>query len=109
MLEHLTVAEPWFSHIQSSKKKIEGRLYRGRYKKLSLGNIVVGNSDGSIVITRKIISLKRYHSFKELLENEGLENTLPGINTIKDGVKVYRHFYSADDELEHGVLAIELE
>ena len=44
-----------------------------------------------------------------MLESEGLNRVLPGIQSIEDGVNVYRQFYSTELEEENGILAIHLQ
>ena len=39
---------------------------------------------------------------------EGLKRTLPGFNSINDGVNIYYSFYSKEQENMYGVLAIEI-
>ena len=38
----------------------------------------------------------------------GLGNVLPTVDKVADGEAVYRGFYSAADEAEHGVLCVQL-
>lgn len=44
-----------------------------------------------------------------MLEIKGLNNVLPNIGQLDDGVQVYRKFYKKEVEDQHGVLAITLE
>lgn len=57
-----------------------------------------------------VAGTRLYKSFREYLSRETLSKCLPafGITTIRDGVKVYRKFYTSCDEKQHGVLAIRL-
>ena len=59
----------------------------------------------------KIVRITKYDSFYKYLIFEGLKNTLPSndINSIESGLNIYYKFYSPEKEIEHGVLAIELE
>jgi ASC-1-like (ASCH) protein len=41
-----------------------------------------------------------------MIVNCKLQNVLPGIETIDEGVKIYRNFYSESDEKKYGVVAI---
>jgi len=44
-----------------------------------------------------------------MLKKEGIENVLPGVKNIEEGVQIYRQFYSEEREKKYGVVAIEVE
>ena len=103
----ITVASPWFELIRDGKKIVEGRLNRSKFASFHTGTTLVINSSGSdekvvAVVTR----VCKYPTFKAYLSQEGLARTLPGVQSIKEGVAVYRQFYDKAKEKEHGVLAI---
>ena len=104
----LHVQDPWYSLIVNSVKTVEGRLHKGKFGNINIGDIlnVTNNVD---MIQLKVIRVTKYSSFKEYLNKEGLDKTLPGINTIEIGCNVYYQFYTKDDEEKFGVLAIEIE
>jgi ASC-1-like (ASCH) protein len=101
----ISVSNPWYSYIEKGKKKIEGRLNKGKFALLKKGEIIKF-TNGNLFITVKIIKIRKYSSFEEYLSQEGLRNTLPGIKTIKEGVNEYYKFYNMDDEKKYGILAI---
>ncbi|KAD6453015.1 hypothetical protein E3N88_07720 [Mikania micrantha] len=47
-----------------------------------------------------------YASFSDMLAAEGLAKVVPGVETIKEGIQIYRKFYSEEREKSNGVLAI---
>jgi ASC-1-like (ASCH) protein len=104
-----TCQEPWWSLIKSGRKKIEGRLNRGNVKEMQDGDTLVliepktkGRLSGTIT------AIKVYPTFAKYLETEGVENCLPGIGTIGEGVTIYRQWSTAEEEKEFGVAAIHL-
>lgn len=105
------VSEPWFTLISLGLKTVEGRKNKGIFKEMKSGDIIEWeNSDfGHRSIQTKVVGKAVYKSFKEYLENEGLENCLPGITNIENGLAVYYRYYSKKDEAEYGVVAIRLE
>jgi ASC-1-like (ASCH) protein len=103
-----SVNEPWFSFIKKGKKKIEGRLNKGKFKELKVNDIIKFKHGFDSVIV-KITKINKYKSFKEYLVKEQLKTTLPKIKTIDAGVSVYRKFYSEEDEIKFGILAIHIE
>ena len=96
----------WFTHKQG-RKTIEGRLNKGQFAQLKVGQIVMWENAGQKVKT-KLVRIEKYNTFSDMLVNEGLRHAVPGKETLKDGVDVYRGFYSESKEAEFGVLAIEV-
>lgn len=101
------VLEPWFTYIKEGLKTVEGRLDKGDFSKMKKGDIItfVNNNQKVDVI---IIDIDKYDTFSEMLRNKTLKRTLPdpSIKRNENGVKVYRQFYSPEDEKKYGVLAI---
>lgn len=103
----INVQNPWFTLIKQGRKTIEGRLNKGQFSRLEVGQTVMWENAGQTVKT-KLVRIEKYQSFSDMLVNEGLRHVLPGKKTLKDGIDVYRGFYSEEKEAEHGVLAIEV-
>ncbi|KAK1286969.1 hypothetical protein QJS10_CPB19g00717 [Acorus calamus] len=66
---------------------------------------------GSVLLVDKCMLLevqhvKKYDSFFEMLEVENLNSVLPGVESIDEGVLIYRKFYTEEKEKANGVLAI---
>ena len=106
-MTEINVNKIWFDHIKTGDKTIEGRLNKGKFKTFKKDEIIYFKNDQN-KIKIKIINIIEYKDFKTYLEQEGLKRTLPGIDSIKNGVKVYRSFYPKEMEDEFGVLAIEI-
>ena len=97
----------WFEFIREGKKTIEGRLNKGKFKDMKIGDIISFVNDANKVKVQ-IINKTKYNTFKEYLVMEGLKNTLPNIKTIKDGLDVYYSYYTKNQEREHKIVAIEI-
>ena len=108
----INVQEPWFTLINNRLKVVEGRLNKGKFSKMKTGDIVSwcykNNNNAKETFKTKIIKISKYKSFEKMLKKETLKRTLPGVPTIKCGVRVYREFYDEKKEKEFGVLAITL-
>lgn len=105
----INVSPQWFSQIKNGKKKVEGRLHKGKFAALKKGHFLIITKDDQKhedTIVCIITNLVKYPSFQSYLVQEGLSNTLPGVKTIDDGIQIYRNFYSEEKEKENGVLAI---
>ncbi len=104
-----TVSEPWFSFIKMGTKKVEGRLNKGVFGDMKKGDTLeFVNYDFGFPrkITTKITSTKTYPTFRDYLTGEGIDITLPTVENIEDGVKVYQKFYKPKNEEEFGVVAL---
>jgi len=107
----LSVDEPWFSLISLGLKTIEGRLNKGLFKKMEIGDIVKWTNDkfGSRNVLTKIINKTEYKTFEEYLTDKTLENCISSIKEISNGLNVYFTYYTKEQESEFGVVAITLE
>ena len=107
--EHLS--EPWFTLISMGLKTVEGRRNKGKYKDMKVGDVIewVNEDFNKRSVMTRVTEKNSYPTFKEYLETEGLENCLPGISSITDGLSVYFKYYTPKDEEEFGVVAIKLE
>ena len=116
------MVEPWFSLLQQGYKTVEGRLARNpKYEQvLEEGSIIVFRHNPSHQLLDKstqanasfkarVTRVRKYTSFEQYLTREGLGVCLPGVASIKDGVAVYRQFYTKEDEEAFGVLAIHID
>ncbi len=111
MKYEISISEPWFTHIANGDKTIEGRLKKGVFQNLQEGDIVlwyIKEKKYTHNVLTQIIDIKEYKTFEDMLRKSTLKKTLPGIRTYKDGVAVYRQYYTKQKEKEHGILAIEL-
>ena len=106
-IHNITVSEPWFTYIQNGTKTVEGRLDKGKFQHVNIGDIVIWMNKNNTVKTQ-IIYKNKYDSFYNYLNSEGLKNCLPNISNIEDGVGVYRQYYDENSEKTYGVLALGL-
>jgi ASC-1-like (ASCH) protein len=58
-----------------------------------------------------VTAVLRYPSFHAYLTRETVPRCLPayGVSSVRDGVRVYRKYYTAAEERAHGVLALRLQ
>jgi ASC-1-like (ASCH) protein len=105
-----SVQEPWYTHIKKGQKTVEGRLNKSWVTSLNELDRVIWLKSGeeSEHFSTYVEKLASYSTFEEMLRTEGLENVLPGVETIEDGIQIYREFYSEDDEKKYGVIGIHM-
>jgi len=106
--EHLS--EPWFSLISLGLKTVEGRLNKGRFKDMEVGDIIEWHNEDfkERKFLTKIIGKNEYKTFEEYLVSEGLGACLPGIPSLEHGLSVYFKYFSKEKESEFGVVAIKI-
>ena len=105
------ISEPWFSLIMIRSKTIEGRLNQDDWVEMRESDRIDWVNEGfgfKREFRTAIISKKVYPSFETYLRSEGLHKTLPSIQKIEDGLKIYRLFYKPEEEIKSGVVALEL-
>ena len=91
--EHLSehLSEPWFSLISLGLKTVEGRINKGKFQQMQIGDIIEWNNEDFLErkILTKVIGKIEYKSFTEYLETEGLDKCLPGMPSLAHGLSVY--------------------
>ena len=102
---NMTIKMVWFKHIRNGAKTVEGRLNKGLFARLNVGDIITWVHKGKKCKTQ-VTFKHEYSTFREMLENETLKVVLPGIPNIDEGVKIYRQYYDKKREKKHGVVAI---
>ncbi|KAL4632248.1 hypothetical protein ACB092_04G036800 [Castanea dentata] len=87
---------------KDGKKTIEGRCAVGDYNRIGSGTLILFNK----CVVLEVQDVHPYASFSEMLGAESLAKVLPGVETIEEGVQIYRKFYTEEKEKTNGVLAI---
>ncbi len=106
------VQEPWFTLIALGLKTVEGRLNKGSFKDMKVGDTVLWTNQQQNFkreILTRISRITKYMGFEDYLQTETLPKCLPGILNIEQGLQVYYKYFSKEDESQYGVLAIEVE
>lgn len=105
------LSEPWFSLMAVGCKTVEGRLNSGDWSSMEDGTLIDWFND-DFGLQREfrtvILSKSIYKCFASYLYTEGLNKTLPTIENLEDGLKIYYSFYKQKEEEKHGIVALEL-
>lgn len=100
------LSEPWFSLIKLHIKTVEGRLNKGDFANMNIGDFIIfTNNELGFERKFKIVikNISYYDNFEIYLQNEILEKCLPGIDNIEEGLNVYYKYYKKNDELEYKI------
>ena len=106
------LSEPWFSLVKLNIKSVEGRLNKGDFANMKVGDCILftNNELGfERKFTTEIKKINCFDNFEEYLENETLERCLPGIDNMEDGLNVYYKYYSKEDEMKYKIKAFTFE
>lgn len=106
-------------HIIAGRKTIEGRLDRDKFSHYRVGDIInirrdIRNTQGELcdgetnAAQVEIIAIRNYPDFREMVKAEGYEHVIPDAVSYEEAAQEYDRYYSAEDQANHGVLAIEV-
>lgn len=102
-VHEITIHKVWEEEIAAGRKKVEGRLWRGRFRQILRGDKL---KLGSVETTVKVVVW--YPSFKAMLIGEGVEAVIPKAGSLEEAMDVYRQIYSEAEEKRYGVVAFRL-
>ena len=104
------VSEPWYTHIKEGRKTVEGRPKRNTFAEMQVGQTVkFFNKQLNENFCAKIIEISEHKTFFDMIRSNGLENVLPGIINIDEGVDVYMQYYNKEIESQYGVVGIKVQ
>ena len=106
----LKLSDPWFTLVDLGIKTVEGRLNRGKFKSIEVGDIISWSNDDfwPRKCVSKVTAKRYYKSFEEMTEKEGIHKVLPSLIHKYHVESVYRKYYTEDEEHAFGVVALEL-
>lgn len=103
----------------AGRKTVEGRLNRSKFAKYKLGDMIklrrdVRQLDGTLqdgepdAARVEIVGIRHYENFLDMVTTEGFEKVIPFAKTAEEAADEYNKYYSAEDQIKYGVLAIEV-
>jgi ASC-1-like (ASCH) protein len=107
----LLIQAQFLDFIDQGFKTVEGRLGSDKYSLVKPGDIFefVTVEDETRRLRCVVLQVFKYMSFQNMLESQGLKKCLPHIDSIDEGVKVYRSFPGyAEGEKTYGAFAFHI-
>jgi len=107
-----TLMEKYIHLIKQGEKPVEARVAIPMFEKWQEGDTIrfFSRRNSRIEVIVKIVGKKRYKTFRQMLEAEGVENLIPGVRSINEGERMYLKIPKyAEREKQYGVLAFRLE
>jgi ASC-1-like (ASCH) protein len=98
------VKEPYFTYIKNGTKKVEGRLNKGEFLEMRVGDLILTNG----ILMLEILNISIYKTFREMIQQEGIKNVIPDANSLDEAESVYYNFYTKTEEEKFGVIAIQI-
>lgn len=105
----MTLNTPWFDYVKTGRKIYEGRCNK---KKYSIGDKIIFShhiDHSQDEFEKTIIDVLHYKSFEEALNELSISQVLPNINTINDGVEIYKKYVSLETQKKCGIIMIKME
>lgn len=106
----ISVQNPWFGMIKSGQKTIEGRLKRGRFAYLKVGDKVkwINKEHPDDGVVTEVMDIKEYDTIKHMIKGSGLHTLLPGVDTEEEALAIYKKYYTEESQAQHKVVAIHI-
>lgn len=106
----LHVSEPWYTHIKSGLKTVEGRQKGGEIDGIAEDdNIIFWHEDLGEFKT-KVTRVSHYESLEDYVAMEGPSKVTPGFNSINDSCNIYLRYYTLESiKSAGGMSAIEIQ
>lgn len=92
--------------IRNKIKTVEGRKNSLKYQNIKKNDIIIFELKNEPDIKVLVIYVNKYKNVKEYLLNETLEKTLPGVDNIEEGIKIYEQFNPSQIIEKYGFLGI---
>ena len=106
----LHVQTRWYDLLANGKKRFEGRLCDSEVTGIKPQDVITFVSEGRTPLTMRVIDLHTYSNFTDMLASDRLCLLLPGIQTLAEGLEIYRGFPGyAENEHRYGARVFELE
>lgn len=110
-LHKVFLKKQYLKLIESGKKTVEGRVGKEKFRLISQGDTIefISSDDKQTSLMCIVTRVAQYHSFRQMLEKEGVNNCLPGTLTIEEGISIYHQFPNYKDGAQkYGVCAFKL-
>lgn len=111
---NLNLKDTYFQAIKNGDKVIEGRTPNDendkRYDEMISGDtITLTNIETDEELICQILSVSKYPDVETMLNTEGIQNCLPGVTNIENGVKIYHNLEGYKERIKkYGIYAIKI-
>lgn len=109
---NLKLKDKYFHLMKSGRKNIEGRTPKDEsdsmYDDMKVGDtITFTNNTSQEIMLCKILSIIKFQNLKLMFEFIGIENALPDVDSIEEGIEIYNNISNYKARIEKfGIYAI---
>ncbi|PIS03266.1 MAG: hypothetical protein COT85_00880 [Chlamydiae bacterium CG10_big_fil_rev_8_21_14_0_10_42_34] len=82
---------PFYDKIADGTKNIEVRHLSGHLSNIKVGDFIKFTLDNQSM-TCKVVAIRKYRTYEELLRAEDLNRVVPGVKTIDEALDIYKTF-----------------
>jgi ASC-1-like (ASCH) protein len=107
----ITLNDPWFDAMKQGTKKYEGRCNWKQAAQYQVGDMlaVSHHTDKARPSFRLAIqAIHKFDTFEQALTVLPLQDVLPGVATVQEGVEIYKRDVSLATQQAQGVLLLEM-
>ena len=108
-IHDMHVRSEFFDYLIKGVKKVEGRLYDGKRRKIRSGDYIRLRDELNREAFFLVKDILIFKSFQEMFNTLNFSLFIPNAKSIEDAIRVYRTFYSEEEEKRYGVCAIFLD
>ena len=104
----LGLNEKYFNFVKNGTKRVEIRLFKGKFRNLKCGDIIYFLKEPyrKEVVRVKVKKLLNYPSFNQLIENLNIESLADFSVSYEELIKDLNAFYSYEMQKKFGTVAI---
>lgn len=103
----LSLKSEYFNGIASKKKQLEGRMYKGKYKKIKLGDLLhftnVEDKTDIRILIALVTSIHIFASFEEVFQVFDHALAVPN-HSLHEALNIYYSFYPRQEVKKHHVV-----
>ena len=97
----LSLRKQYFEAIKNGSKTVEGRVNSAKFQELKPGMIMqFALPESHETIPCIITGIYRYTSFEDMLKSEGVEQMLPGTQSLQEAIELYESFPGYKEEVK---------
>ncbi len=96
---------PWFEKIQRGEKPVEGRKGTPKHRRILAGDLI-RFTNGTDDFLAEVLKVDSFASLDDYLSGVGIGKALPGIETLKEGKRIYHQWSTPEEIKQYGFLGI---
>ena len=101
----------FFDQVKSGKKIYEVRLYDEKRQKIGIGDNIIFKKQPELIdgVVVRVVDVKRFDTFEQMAMTLSLSSIGFDNKNASQVARVYRSFYSKEEEKKYGVVAFNIE